>query len=106
MERLWEARLTDEDRAVLAAGGFGARQLPGRRPALLVVDTQYGFVGLDAPILDSVRVYPTSVGARAWRAVERIADLLALARQRAVPVLSRSRGRRRARRLLTASPRR
>jgi nicotinamidase-related amidase len=86
-ERSWEARLTEEDRAVLAAGGFGARQPPGRRPALLVVDAQHGFVGLDAPILDSVRVYPTSVGARAWRAVERIADLVACARARAVPVL-------------------
>jgi maleamate amidohydrolase len=86
-DRPWEARLTDEDRAVLAAGGFGARQPAGRRRALLVVDAQHGFVGLDAPILDSVRVYPTSVGARAWRAVERIADLLALARRRGIPVL-------------------
>jgi maleamate amidohydrolase len=86
-DRPWEARLNGEDRAVLAAGGFGARQPPGRRPALLVVDAQHGFVGLDAPILDSVRVYPTSVGERAWRAVERVVTLLAVAREHRVPVL-------------------
>ncbi len=83
----WEKLLTDEDRAVLAAGGFGARQPCGARPALVVVDAQYGFVGLDAPILESVAVYPTSTGERAWRAVERIAGLLAAARGAAVPVL-------------------
>jgi nicotinamidase-related amidase len=86
-ERPWEGRLTDEDRAVLDAGGFGARQPAGQRVALLVVDAQHGFVGLDAPILESVRVYPTSVGERAWRAVERIVALLGTARERAVPVL-------------------
>ncbi len=85
--RPWELLLTDEDRAVLAAGGFGRRGGLGRRPALLVVDAQYGFVGLDAPILESVKVYPTSVGARAWRAVERIVQLRAAARAAAVPVL-------------------
>jgi nicotinamidase-related amidase len=86
-DRPWEARLTDEDRAVLAAGGFGARQPRRGRPALLVVDAQHGFVGLDAPVLESVRVYPTSAGERAWRAVERIVALLALARAHAVPVI-------------------
>lgn len=84
--RPWEPLLTDEDRAVLAAGGFGRRGGLGRRPALLVVDAQYGFVGLDAPILESVKVYPTSAGARAWRAVERIVQLRAAARAAAVPV--------------------
>jgi nicotinamidase-related amidase len=51
------------------------------------VDAQYGFAGLDAPILESVRVYPTSVGERAWRAVTRIAALLGIAREHDVPVL-------------------
>lgn len=83
----WDRILTDEDRAVLAAGGFAERARLGSRPALLVVDSQYGFVGLDAPILKSVAVYPTSTGERAWRAVERIARLLAAARASTVPVL-------------------
>jgi maleamate amidohydrolase len=83
----WESRLTDEDRAVLAAGGFAERLERAARPVLLVVDAQYGFVGLDAPILESVAVYPTSAGERAWRAVERIAGLLRVARAGGVPVL-------------------
>jgi nicotinamidase-related amidase len=83
----WRRHLTDEDRAVLAAGGFAAASWTGDRPGLLIVDAQYGFVGLDAPILDSVRVYPTSVGERAWRAVERIAELLDRARGAGVPIV-------------------
>lgn len=83
----WDRLLSDEDRAVLAAGGFAARRGLGVRRALFVVDAQYGFVGLDAGILESVAVYPTSAGERAWRAVERIARLLAAARARPVPVL-------------------
>ena len=83
----WDRLLTDEDRAVLAAGGFAARQGPGARPALLVVDAQYGFVGLDAAIFESVAVYPTSTGERAWRALERIGRLLDAARRGGTPVL-------------------
>jgi nicotinamidase-related amidase len=83
----WRRHLTDEDRAVLAAGGFAGSSWTGERPGLLVVDAQHGFVGLDAPALESVRVYPTSVGARAWRAVEVIAGLLARARAAGRPVV-------------------
>lgn len=83
----WRRHLTEEDRAVLAAGGFAAPAWTGERPGLLVVDAQYGFVGLAAPILESVATYPTSVGERAWRAGAGIASLLALARTRGVAVV-------------------
>jgi len=83
----WRRHLTDEDRAVLAAGGFAASSWTGERPALLIVDAQCGFVGLDAPTIESVRVYPTSVGARAWRAVPVIAALRERARAAGRPVV-------------------
>src|SRR5262245_29318081 len=89
----WQRHLTEEDRAVLAAGGFAAPSWTGGRPVLLVVDAQYGFVGLDAPILESVAVYATSVGERAWRAAERIEALLAAARARGLPVVFSQSGR-------------
>jgi hypothetical protein len=35
-ERIWDKFLTERDKAVFAAGGFGARAGFGKRPALLV----------------------------------------------------------------------
>jgi hypothetical protein len=40
-QRIWDKFLTERDKAVLAAGGFGARAGFGNRPALLVVDSNY-----------------------------------------------------------------
>ena len=34
-ERIWDKFLTERDKAVFAAGGFGARAGFGKRPALL-----------------------------------------------------------------------
>lgn len=67
--------------------GYGARRGFGKRPAVLVVDAQYKFVGIDAPILESMDVYPISIGQRAWGAVRRIDALLGAARSRGVPIL-------------------
>jgi hypothetical protein len=37
-ERIWDKFLTERDKTVFAAGGFGARAGFGKRPALLVID--------------------------------------------------------------------
>ena len=44
-ERIWDKFLTERDKAVFAAGGFGARAGFGKRPALLVVDVNWAFCG-------------------------------------------------------------
>jgi hypothetical protein len=44
-ERIWDKFLTERDRAVFAAGGFGARAGFGKRPALLVIDVNWAFCG-------------------------------------------------------------
>ena len=41
-QRIWDKFLTERDRAVFAAGGFGARAGFGKRPALLVIDVKEG----------------------------------------------------------------
>jgi hypothetical protein len=50
-ERIWDKFLTERDKAVFAAGGFGARAGFGKRPALLVIDVNWAFCGewLTAP---------------------------------------------------------
>ena len=52
-ERIWDKFLTERDKAVFAAGGFGARAGFGKRPALLVIDVNWAFCGeRPGPILE------------------------------------------------------
>ena len=56
-EPIWDKFLTERDKAVFAAGGFGARAGFGKRPALLVIDVNWAFCGEQpVPILE---VYKT-----------------------------------------------
>ena len=60
---IWDKFLTDRDKAVFAAGGFGARAGFGKRPALLVIDGNWAFCGeLPEPILKSIKRWRTSCG--------------------------------------------
>lgn len=43
-EPVWKRFLTERDKQVFAAAGYGTRQGYGKRPALLVVDVNYNFV--------------------------------------------------------------
>jgi maleamate amidohydrolase len=84
----WDDFLTERDRRVFRASGYGARGGLGARPLVLVVDVNYDFCGdRPAPIEESVEQFPLSAGEDAWNAVDRIAELLAAARARSVPVL-------------------
>jgi maleamate amidohydrolase len=82
----WDDVLSERDRRVVTESGHGGRMGLGSRPALLVVDAQNGFVGLRDDIFASMKVYPRSIGEEAWAAVDRIAEVLAVARQRGIPV--------------------
>ena len=60
---IWDDVVTDEDRAIFDKAGFGKRQGFGSRPAILVIDVTYGFVGdRPEPILLSIERFPTSCG--------------------------------------------
>lgn len=84
----WRDVVPPADRAVYEAAGFGARQPPGTRPALLVVDVTYGFTGERyRSLLDSVREHRTSCGPAAWAAVAVIAGLVRAARAAGRPVI-------------------
>lgn len=71
-----------------AAAGFGKPIGIGRRPALLVIDVQYRTVGdTPKPFDQALADYTTACGQAGWDAVARIAELLALFRDRAWPVI-------------------
>ena len=87
-ERIWDRFLTDQDRAVFASSGFGARGGFGARPALLVIDVCYAFCDdRPLPILDSMRRWHTSCGAVAWEAMPHIKSLIDACHQKGLPVI-------------------
>jgi maleamate amidohydrolase len=87
VSRVWDEYLTPQDVEIYAAAGYGARSSWGSRPALLVVDVNYNFVGdSPRPILDSIRTFRNSCGEAGWDAVRAIRELLVAARAASVPV--------------------
>jgi len=88
MAPIWEEFLTERDKRVFEASGYGARQGFGKRPALLIIDVSYGFTGdVREPILDSIKRWPNSCGEDAWDAIEVIKTLSTAFRAKKLPVL-------------------
>ena len=86
--RIWDQYLTDRDKQVFAASGFGARAGFGKRPALLVIDVSYGFAGdKPEPILESIKRWSNSCGAESWDAIARIGELRSAFHDRKMPVI-------------------
>jgi maleamate amidohydrolase len=88
VERIWDKFLTNRDRAVFAASGYGTHGGFGRKPALLIIDVSYGFTGdRPEPILESIGRWRNSCGAEAWEAVAVINDLAGRCRAKRLPVI-------------------
>jgi nicotinamidase-related amidase len=94
-EPIWNRFLTERDKQVFAASGYGARQGFGKRPALLIVDVNYDFCGdKPEPILESIKRWRNSCGEEAWESVSAIKRLLAAGRGKGLPVIYTTSGRR------------
>src|SRR5665647_719008 len=87
-EPIWTKFLTERDKAVFEAAGYGTRGGFGKRPALLVVDVNYAFCGdKSEPILESIKRWRNSCGAEAWPAVAAIKSLIDKAHEKGLPVI-------------------
>src|SRR5712691_1144413 len=87
-EPIWNKFLTERDKAVFAAGGFGARAGFGKRPALVVIDVNWAFCGeRPEPILESIKRGRTSCGEDACVALDYIQRLILAARDKGLPVI-------------------
>lgn len=87
-ERIWDKFLTERDKRVFAASGYGTPQGFGKRPALLVVDVNYAFCGEGAePILESIKRWRNSCGEDAWEAMPVLRRLIDASRAKGVPVI-------------------
>lgn len=86
--RIWDRYLTERDKEVFKASGFGAKGGFGKRPALLIIDVSYGFAGdKPEPILDSIKRWSNSCGAESWDAIARIKELIEAFHGRKMPVI-------------------
>jgi nicotinamidase-related amidase len=87
-EPIWDKFLTERDRAVFAAAGYGARGGFGKRPALLVIDVNWAFCGdKPEPILESIKRWRNSCGEDAWIALPFIKSLIEKAHAKGIPVI-------------------
>ena len=87
-EPIWNKFLTERDKQVFAAGGFGSRQGFGKRPAILVVDVNYNFCGdRPEPILESIKRWRNSCGEDAWVAMPYLKQLIGKAHDKGIPVI-------------------
>ena len=85
---IWDDVLTERDKLVFKEGGFAARIGFGQKPALVIIDVNYNFVGdKPEPVLESIKRFPLSCGEEGWDTVQQIASLLPLAREKHVPVV-------------------
>ena len=87
-EPIWNQFLTERDKAVFAASGYGARGGFGKRPALLVIDVNYAFCGdKPEPILESIKHWRNSCGEDAWVAMPLSKSLIDKAHEKGMPVI-------------------
>ena len=70
-EPVWNKFLTERDKLVFDAAGYGQRAGFGERPAVVVIDVNYNFTGdKPEPILESIKRWPNSCGEDGWEWLE------------------------------------
>ena len=84
----WERFFTERDKEHDKLWGKKELFGFGSNPALVLIDMYYSVVGLTRePIFDSMKTWPGSMGLEGWAAVDKTAELLAVARETGVPVV-------------------
>lgn len=84
----WSDVVPARDQEVLEAAGYGGQMGLGQKPALLVVDVTYEFVGSEPlPVLESIKTWRNSCGEGGWAAIPHIATLVQQARRANIPVV-------------------
>jgi len=85
---IWDDAITERDKLVLRACGYGRVRGLGKRPALVVIDMNYNWVGdRREPVLESIKRIRHSCGEEAWDAVSVVRKLIDKARQKKIPVI-------------------
>ena len=84
----WMKLIPAAELAVYKSGGFLRDVAFGERPALIVVDVTLGFTGLPGLTLEAaMKEFPTACGPVSWEAMPQIAQLIAMFRERSLPIV-------------------
>jgi nicotinamidase-related amidase len=84
----WEPYLSERDRKHSEIWGKKELNGFGEKPALLLIDIYYSVLGLKREgIFESMKTWKGSTGLEGWEAVDKTAELLAVARGAGVPVI-------------------
>jgi nicotinamidase-related amidase len=88
MEYGWEPYLSERDKKHSELWGKKELNGFGDKPALLLIDIYYSVLGLEREdIFESMKTWRGSTGLEGWEAVDKTAELLAVARSAGVPVI-------------------
>jgi nicotinamidase-related amidase len=84
----YRAALPAAERDTYRAAGYAHAFGVGESPALVVVDVEYGFTGVDPrqDLMSSIATYSDSCGPYAWAAIPRLRALADAFRERGLPV--------------------
>lgn len=84
----WERFLSERDKKHDELWGKKELYGFGSKPALLLIDIYYSVLGLKRePIFESMKTWSSSTGLEGWAAVDKTAELLAVARECGIPVI-------------------
>ena len=84
----WEKFLSERDKQHDLQWGKKELSGFGSKPALVLIDIYYSVLGLKRePIFESMKMWPSSTGLEGWAAVDKTAELLAVAREYGIPVV-------------------
>jgi len=86
---VWTDIIPETDIEVYTKAGFSKTFGYGKKPAVLIVDVEYGFVGVDPEddIVQAIEKFPYSCGKDAWRAVNEMKKLTEVAYKHQVPII-------------------
>lgn len=84
----WEPFLSERDKEHDKLWGKTELSGFGSKPALILIDIYYSVLGTERqPIFESMKSWPSSTGLEGWAAVDKTAELLAVARESGIPVV-------------------
>jgi maleamate amidohydrolase len=87
VERVWDKFLTEKDKYVFANSGYGRHGGFGSRPAMVIVDVNYNFVGdKPAEITGQLKEWRNACGIEGWNAIKVIKHVIDACRARNVPI--------------------
>jgi nicotinamidase-related amidase len=84
----WERFLSERDKEHDKIRGKKELYGFGKKPALILIDIYYSVLGFERePIFESMKKWPSSTGLEGWAAVDKTAELLAVARECKIPIV-------------------